>query len=167
MKPDALFWLVIAGVALLMAIRCAVAGELPDVPGALNPAVTQHNIGKTVCVSGWTKTVRPAASVTDRIKRRLLANVADRNASHYELDHLVSLQLGGAPADPNNLWLEPYAGPCGARVKDVLEIALKRRVCAGTLTLAQAQAAIRANWVNAYNLYVGRLECGGDGYGPS
>lgn len=158
MNPEALFWLVIAAIALLMSILSATAADLPNVPGALNPVVTQANIKRTVCVSGWTKTVRPRVSVTNRIKRKLLA--PGERAQDFELDHLVSLQLGGAPADERNLWLEPYAGNCGARVKDVLETNLKRRVCKGTLTLEQAQAAIVANWVNAYNLYVGHLECG-------
>lgn len=159
MNVEALFWLVIASIALLMSILSANAADyMPNVPGAFNPAVTQATIGKTICVSGWTKTVRPSVSVTDRIKRKLLA--PGERAQDFELDHLASLQLGGAPADEQNLWLEPYAGPCGARAKDVLETNLKRRVCSGTLTLRQAQGAITANWVNAYNLYVGHLECG-------
>jgi len=138
------------------------AATLPDLlatPGATNPAVTQDTIGATVCRPGWTKTVRPRAAKTDKIKDVLLLSETDREASHYELDHLVSLQLGGAPDDPKNLWLEPYAGACGARVKDVLETNLKRRVCAGTMSLDQAQAAIRTDWVTAYNRYVGRLVC--------
>lgn len=129
------------------------------VPGAINPDVSQAVIARTICVPGWTATVRPPVSVTNKIKRKLLASVADRNPAHYELDHLVSLQLGGHPSDTRNLWLEPYAGPCGARVKDVLESNLKRRVCKGTLTLKQAQAAIATDWTEAYRHYVGPLSC--------
>lgn len=73
MKPEALFWLVIAAISLLMSILSATAADLPNVPGAFNPAVTQANIRQTVCVSGWTKTVRPRVSVTNRIKLKLLA----------------------------------------------------------------------------------------------
>ena len=144
--------------SILLLYACSAhAGDLPNVPGALNLAVTQANIRQTVCVSGWTKTVRPRVSVTNKIKRKLLAN--GERAQDFELDHLVSLQLGGAPANERNLWLEPYAGPCGARVKDVLESNLKRRICSGTLTLTQAQAAIMANWVQAYRQFVGPLVC--------
>lgn len=147
--------------AALVPLLCAAAfaGILPNVPGALNPDVTQATIRQTVCVAGWTKTVRPAISVTNKIKHALLVKEADRNAAHYELDHLISLQLGGAPADTANLWLEPYAGPCGARRKDVIETALKREVCAGRLSLEQAQQAIRTDWTAAYRRYVGPLEC--------
>lgn len=147
-----------AFVALLFGF--AWAGDLPDVPGALNPDVTQATIHQTVCVSGWTKTVRPSVSVSNRIKREKLATLADKTMSDYELDHLISLQLGGAPDDPNNLWPEPYAGPCGARRKDRIETALKREVCAGKITLKQAQDAIRTNWIEAYRKYVGPLQCG-------
>lgn len=129
------------------------------VPGALNPDVSQAAIGRTICVPGWTATIRPPVSVTNKIKRKLLAHVTDKNPAHYELDHLVSLQLGGHPSDERNLWLEPYAGPCGARVKDVLESNLKRRVCKGTLSLKRAQAAIATNWEAAYQQYVGPLSC--------
>jgi len=144
-------------IILLLFAAHSQAGDLPNVPGALNPAVTQANIRQTVCVSGWTKTVRPRVSVTNKIKRKLLAN--GERAQDFELDHIVSLQLGGAPADERNLWLEPYAGPCGARVKDVLESNLKRRICSGKLTLHQAQAAIMANWVASYSKYIGSISC--------
>lgn len=145
--------------AIFKCLALAWGGDLPNVRGALNPAVTQATIRQTICVPGWTTTVRPPTSVTNKIKRRMLAGLKDQDLSHYELDHLVSLQLGGALVDERNLWVESYAGSCGARVKDVLETNLKRRVCAGTLTLVEAQQAIMANWVVAYNRYVGHLEC--------
>ena len=74
----------------------------------------------------------------------------------YEEDHLISLELGGAPADPRNLWPEPYADSLpdwrstGAATKDGFETTLKDEVCAGTITLAQAQADIGDHWVHAY-----------------
>jgi len=36
--------------------------SLPDPPrtlGAINPAVTQENIGHTICTRDWTRTVQP------------------------------------------------------------------------------------------------------------
>ena len=72
--------------------------------------------------------------------------------SKYEEDHLISLQLGGNPSDPKNLWPQPYAGN-GARKKDVVETALKRLVCSNKMKLADAQKAI-LNWPDAYKKYV-------------
>lgn len=148
----------------LLAMNLAIAGPLPDAqltPGALNPDVTQATIGKTICVPGWTAEARPPASKTDKIKRAMLATMSDKSPAHYELDHLISLQLGGHPIDTRNLWPERYAGTCGARVKDRIENTLKRRVCSGKLTLEAAQTAIRTDWVAAYRQYIGPLTCTG------
>jgi hypothetical protein len=86
-----------------------------------------------------------------------LAKVFGTKASGYEEDHLISLQLGGSPTDPKNLWPEPYLGN-NARKKDVVETKLKRLVCAGTITLKTAQDAISTNWVAAYNKYVTKTD---------
>jgi hypothetical protein len=125
-------------------------------PGALNPAVTQATIGSTVCVSGWTDTIRPPTSYTNALKVKQIAEYGytDKAVASYEEDHLISLQLGGNPTDPRNLWPEPYtislpdARSVGARVKDVFETKLKKQVCAGTITLAQAQTEIGIHWVH-------------------
>jgi hypothetical protein len=110
-------------------------------PAAVNPAVTQATIGQTICVSGWTKTVRPPTSVTNSMKRKLA--VAYAMPPTGELDHLVSLELGGAPDDPRNLWVEPGSIP---NPKDRVENWLKREVCAGRMTLADAQVGIAGDW---------------------
>ena len=127
-------------------------------PGALNKNVTQDNIAITVCKSGWTATIRPTTTYTNKLKDTQLKTVYAKytkiwgpEASKYEEDHLISLQLGGDPSDPKNLWPQPYADN-GARKKDVLETALKRMVCAGTLKLKDAQKAI-LNWPVAYKKY--------------
>ena len=73
----------------------------------------------------------------------------------HEVDHLVSLEIGGANAI-TNLWPEPYAGRWGARTKDVLENKLHDLVCAGRLRLKKAQHQEATNWVAAYRLYVSR-----------
>ena len=127
-------------------------------PGALNPAVTQATIGSTICVSGWTATIRPSESFTDALKVKQIGQYGygDTSTSDYEEDHLISLELGGAPADARNLWPEPYTDslsdgrPTGARTKDTFETKLKTEVCAGTITLAQGQADIGDHWVHAY-----------------
>ena len=129
-------------------------------PGATNPSVTQDNIKTNVCKANWTGTVRPPVAYTNKLKATQMAGdykslvaTFGTSAANYEEDHLISLQLGGSPTDPKNLWPQPYAGN-NARKKDVVETALKRLVCAGTMKLADAQKAISTNWVDAYNKYV-------------
>ncbi len=128
-------------------------------PGATNPAVTQGTIHQTICVVGWTSTVRPPSSVTTALKIRQLASgysfQGDMSTKDYEEDHLISLELGGSPTAEANLWPEPYGSPDGARVKDQLENKLHTLVCSGALSLANAQAAIATNWWSAYGSYVG------------
>jgi len=127
-------------------------------PGALNPAVTQANIHSTICVSGWTATIRPPTSYTNKLKTQQIVQYGytATAASLYEEDHLISLQLAGSPTDPRNLWPEPYTislqsgQPAGARTKDAFETALKKKVCAGTMTLVEAQREIGVHWVHAY-----------------
>jgi hypothetical protein len=127
-------------------------------PGAINPSVTQANIGRTICMSGWTATVRPPTSVTTQIKVAQLASGytyrGDKATGDYEEDHLISLELGGAPSAVANLWPEPYNTPEGARVKDVIESKLHTMVCGRSITLAAAQRAIATNWWTAYQQYV-------------
>ena len=114
-------------------------------PGSLNPQVRQATIARTICRSGWTSTVRPSESVTEREKRASMAAYGDRGPTRdYEYDHFVPLELGGATNDPRNLWPEPEASP---NAKDAVEDELNREVCEGRMTLARAQHAIASNWV--------------------
>lgn len=124
-------------------------------PGATNPDVTQATIGSTICVSGWTATVRPPSSYTTGLKQTQIGQYGytDTNLADYEEDHLISLELGGAPRDPANLWPEPYTislsdgRSVGARVKDQLENRLNDLVCSGEMPLAEAQADIATHWI--------------------
>lgn len=123
-------------------------------PGALNHAVTQDNIDGTICVAGWTKTIRPPATFTNKIKASQLPPLA--NPRSFEEDHFVSLVLGGSPTSADNLWSEPYeyrmpdGSNVGAREKDQVENFLHREVCNHAMTLKQAQDAIRADWYAIY-----------------
>jgi hypothetical protein len=130
---------------------------LPDGahPGVVNPAVTQANIKATICRSGWTATVRPPTSYTDKLRAE--ATPPGHKPGEGELDHRLSLEDSGHPSDPANLWWMIYADHYGARVKDVLETKLKREVCAGKITLDEARAALLGNWLVAYERYVGPL----------
>ena len=128
-------------------------------PGAIDPRVTQENIRSTICHRGYTKTVRPPASYTGDLKRKQIARYGyeDRRLRDYEEDHLISLELGGSPTSPKNLWPEPrhVIGGWGADAKDQLENELHRRVCHGELPLAEAQRAIATDWIAAYKQYIG------------
>src|SRR5436305_9228403 len=107
-------------------------------PGVRNPAVTQATIRQSICVRGWTRTVRPPTSYTSSLKVRQMRAYGETGSPRdYQEDHLISLELGGDPVDPRNLWPEPY--PHAAAV-DQMENDLNRRVCTGELTLAEAQA---------------------------
>jgi hypothetical protein len=122
-------------------------GVLPDpgcTPGVVNAAVTQANIGSTICRTGWTATVRPPASYTEALKlKQMVAYGFTDSPSAHEEDHLISLELGGSPADPRNLWPEPGGSP---NAKDNVESAARDAVCAGRMTLGAAQQAIAADW---------------------
>ena len=116
----------------------AVVADPLRTPGVLNSDVTQATIGSTICVPGWTRTVRPPTDYTNALKLRQMRLYGETgSASAYQEDHLISLELGGHPTDPRNLWPEPY--PRAAQV-DTIENDLNRRVCDGSLTLAEAQA---------------------------
>jgi len=134
---------------------------LPDprcTPGSTNPAVSQATINSTICVSGYTATIRPSESVTYPEKLGSMAAYGRSDSTrNYEYDHLVSLELGGAPNSASNLWPEELLGAYGARVKDSLENRLHALVCAGSLSLASAQYEEATNWIAAYNKYVGPL----------
>lgn len=127
-------------------IRETAAGPLPDpvcTPGAIDPAVNQSNIRTTICTPGYTATVRPSSSATDKWER--VADTAYGVSGAGEYDHLISLELGGANAT-SNLWPEPGSIP---NPKDAVENRLHKEVCSGQITLAAAQRAIAADWTTA------------------
>ena len=96
-------------------------------PGVLNAAVTQATIGSTICKRGW----------TSPLKLRQMAAYGETGLpAAYQEDHLISLELGGHPTDPRNLWPEPY--PRAGDV-DRIENDLNAQVCSGALSLAAAQ----------------------------
>lgn len=134
--------------------RTAANGQsLPDpncTPGAISPKVTQDTLATTICRTGYTKSIRPPASITETEKRESAA-AYDYTGSlkDAEYDHLVPLELGGDPNDPRNLWIEPSASP---NLKDGVEHKLHQRVCDGVLPLAAAQEAIASDWTTALDV---------------
>lgn len=133
----------VAGGLGLAALSLAAVAALilpTHTPGARFSRVSQGSISRTICVRGWTATIRPPASYTSSLKEHQLAewHYVDRNPRHYEEDHLISLELGGAPYSKRNLWPEPLVQ---AHRSDPRENAWNREVCDGYLTLQQAQLA--------------------------
>jgi hypothetical protein len=117
-------------------------GDLPDpdcTPGVTNPNITQANIKNNICKKGWsgvnpytgkketgTDSVRPPSSYTDKLARIQMKEYGYRRPRNaYEEDHLISLQLGGNPVDPRNLWPE---FPHSVNQKDNFEGYLKRQI---------------------------------------
>lgn len=125
------------------------SGMLPDrhcTPGAIDPAVSQSDLSSTICMTGYTTTVRPSTSQTTPFKYGTeypAYSISQGTAS--ELDHLVPLELGGAN-DSANLWPETGSIP---NQKDSVERALNDAVCSGQVSLAAAQLAIAVNWETA------------------
>ena len=150
---------VIHAIGLLFAVNGAFSGDLPNpsmTPGAINAYVTQLNIRQTVCAHGYTKTVRPPAYFTNKLKKQQirLYQYSDTNPKHYEEDHLIALSIGGAPYDPLNLWPEPRDAEWNAAKKDQLEFVLYKMVCANQINLKDAQQAMGSDWIAAWKRYV-------------
>ncbi|MFG2472458.1 hypothetical protein ACGFXB_44580 [Streptomyces canus] len=147
--------LIIAATGAAHASACSQSYlPLPDsscTPGLYNPDVTQSTINSTICVSGWTGTVRPPTSYTNPLKAQGIIDYGytDTTMADYEEDRLVPLELGGAPRDPANLWPEPHYATKTASTKDGTETKLKNAVCKGTITLSAARSAIKNNWTTA------------------
>lgn len=126
-----------------------VLAAMNSIAQSLNSDVTQANIKQTICVSGWTATIRPPTSYTSRVKRKMLSagmviNIYPKTAkmSDYVLDHPVPLGAGGAPKDPKNLILQTVADGVA---KDRIEALVRRRICSGRITLAYGQAVFMEN----------------------
>lgn len=126
----------------------------PILPDSIRtPGASLEVTAADICVPGYSKRVRhvPAA-----VKRQAYANygILTHQPGEYEVDHLISLELGGSNSI-RNLWPESFhTHPWNAYVKDALENELNRRVCAGTMDLAKAQFVIAHNWVAGYRIYV-------------
>jgi hypothetical protein len=144
--------------ALLVTPAASLATPPPHVPG---PSAPDHRltpgahfaVGRTtICAPGYSASVRNVPS-SEKDADYALYGIR-RVAYAYEIDHLVSLELGGSNAI-TNLWPEHYYLPWGARTKDRLENRLHALVCSGSLSLASAQRQESGNWIAAYKRYVG------------
>lgn len=152
------------GLAACGAASYTEAGGLPNkklTPGAINLAITQANIKSTICVIGWTATVRPPATYTNQLKNLQLRSGynlnGDLNPKDYEEDHIVPLETGGNPTSTLNLFPEPRNIKYSSYVKDQLENRMHQLVCSDQISLKTAQSVFLTNWEKGYVKYVGPL----------
>ncbi|GAA4012340.1 hypothetical protein GCM10022631_25190 [Deinococcus rubellus] len=155
MKP-LLLTLVLAGLGMGLAYNQN-APILPD--PKLSPGDVLTSDKAIICVSGYTKTVR---NVPQSLKEQVYKEygITSRESGEYEIDHIVSLELGGSNSI-RNLFPESYkTQPLNAHVKDTLENKLHALACGGQISMQDAQQAIASNWTAAYVKYVGPLPGG-------
>ena len=128
---------------------CKAANGVQDAactPGDILPEATKDKI----CVPGYSKSVR---NVPDSVKNDVYASygITTRATGQYEVDHLVSLELGGSN-DISNLWPEDASPKPGFHEKDKVENWLHTQVCSDAMTLADAQVMIATDWHMALDM---------------
>ena len=115
------------------------------------PGAVLTTDARIVCVSGYSSKVRDV-SVATKEKDFAEYGIPYSEHANYEVDHLISLELGGSN-DISNLWPEAHNIPDGSFVKDKLENYLHAQVCGGKMTLTQAQYEISSNWLKYYDIW--------------
>lgn len=128
--------------------RCHAHDGLPD--AACTPGDVEDIDTKTLC----TQSTKERRAVSEATKRAVFAEYGIATpAPHgaYEVDHLVSLELGGSN-DIANLWPEAAEPRPGFHEKDQVENELHRQVCAGTMTLGDAQHIIATDWAQVWSV---------------
>ena len=120
----------------------------PDLTPGDAVLVSRDDVCRSEPVTGAAENISPA------VQREVLAayGVRDSAASSFELDRLITPDLGGTNS-PRNLWPQPYTSEWNARAKDDLEIRLHQMVCAGNVDVATAQREIATDWIAAYKKY--------------
>lgn len=127
------------------------AAEVPD--DAITPGVVRNLSAEKICSTKWGADRR---NVTKAMKAEAYAryNLAPwegecAKPKGCEVDHRVPRELGGED-NIDNLWAEPFGGSCNAHNKDRLENRVHKEMCAGDLTLEDAQAIFLGDWRPAY-----------------
>jgi hypothetical protein len=141
-------------VVMLGAVAGLRAGQAAAQDAAmLDERVTQQSIAETICRPDYADAVSPPFDVMMAHKERLLAQhgIDPEDGTDYAVDRRVPVLLGGSPDVPANLDLLPWAG-----------VHLKHCVCAGKMSLSDAQATIAGNWSAAYAGF-GRSSCDASG----
>jgi len=157
----------VGGVAVLASVAVAAlvvfaAGGAPApvvlavlIPSAVGAVSAAWSVRALFGLDAPTRELRRRASAEVRTARAL----DPRESARWVLlhDHLVSLELGGSPNSPHNLWPEPGGSP---NPKDKLEGALHDLVCSHRMTLTDTQNAIARDWVTTYRQVLGTAPAG-------
>ncbi len=160
-------------------------------PGFANPDITPANIAANLCSPTWSpSTIRPPTSYTNPLKLTQMQQYGDtvtdptaacmlasNNKGCYEEDHLISLENGGDPRDPRNLWPEPYktridGQTVGARQKDTVENYIHNAICFSVpghkshgrvahapMTLRRGQEILAGDWYACFVTIKHRKNC--------
>jgi hypothetical protein len=123
-----------------------------------NPTVTPSTIQSTICVKGWSASIRPPLSYTNRIKKQKMADMGLplELIGDFQLDHKLPISLGGSAHDPRNLVLQDLDE---AEEKDIVERCLRIAVCAGAVDLGEAQQAVWIDWRSARRFCAKHKQC--------
>ncbi len=127
------------------------AGTLPNPklsPGATAiSAVTHKQVEpKEFCVMGYSKKIRNVPT-TEKNQVYQEYGITSRKPGQYEVDHIISLELGGSN-DIKNLWPQSYlTKPYNAHVKDAVENQTHALICSGKMDFRKAQHDISTDWV--------------------
>lgn len=135
---------------ILLTSTTAFAGDLPNhqlTPGLADPRLTKD----ILCAKDFTTTA--VRDVSEALKNQVYKSYhmsPSKTPCPCEIDHLISLELGGSNS-AKNLWPQSYiTKPWNAHIKDKLENELHRQVCMGKITLSAAQNKIATNWITLY-----------------
>lgn len=127
-------------------------------PGAYDPKITQNNIKETICRHGFTKDSRHVTVATKKAVFDEYDLDYKKDHGKFEVDHFVSLELGGLN-DIKNLWPQRYEPRPGAREKDVVETHLKKEICKGVITLDEARTIVKQDWFKCYKTIKSGKDC--------
>lgn len=119
---------------------CSIQDNLPDsecTPGAVTATSKEE-----LC-----KTAQKNPNVSEKLKNQVLAEygISSKDAKKYVIDFLIGTELGGK-TDIANLWPQPVVNP-GLAEKDKVEAYLYKQVCAGQISLDEAQKTLATNWL--------------------
>jgi hypothetical protein len=144
----------ISAAAMAATIGVAADSGQAGLPSSfLTPGDARKVTKEQICAPGYLESIKPTRiSMKEEAFSRY--GLRDGQSKTEVLDHLIPVSLGGTDS-VENLWPEPEKGDWNATQKNALELKLVTMVCDGTLTVKQAQTAIKKNWVAAYQQYVG------------
>ena len=152
--------LTILGSTILLGARSRVSGCRPGAepdrrcsPGAYSTGLTKQ----VICSPSFrTGAIRNVPQTEKFAVEREYGMPAAYYGRTMEIDHIVSLELGGSNTIAN-LYPEPGAGAANYHIKDRLENRLHALVCSGAIMLRAAQSGIARDWEALYRHVFGVL----------